>query len=294
MTFTKSAVRIAEPDAALALALRMTAVLLLLRPQGPLAVFVAWLATGSLAVLVPAALRSGLLWYVAAAVVATRIAFDWPLADNHMYLLAYWCLAIGLALGAGSPAATLRDAGRWLLAGAFGLAVVWKALLSPDFIDGRFFRVTLVVDERFEDVVRLAGGMGRDELGRHRAALAPVPPGAELAPDESLVEPPQLHRLARVLTIAGLLMEAAVAVGFLLPLPGRWQWARHALLLVFCAATYPIAPVAGFGWLLLAIGVSQAPSSPQWRAAYVGVWVGVLAGTELPWARWLADALGRP
>jgi hypothetical protein len=94
--------------------------------------------------------------------------------------------------------------------------------------------------------------------------------------------------------MAGLLMEAAVAVVFLLPLPARWRWARHALLLVFCAATYPIAPVAGFGWLLLAIGVSQAPSSPQWRAAYIGVWVGVLAGTELPWAGWLADALGRP
>ena len=34
---------------------------------------------------------------------AARIVAVWPLSDNHIYLLAYWCLAIGLALGRRRP-----------------------------------------------------------------------------------------------------------------------------------------------------------------------------------------------
>lgn len=221
-----------------------------------------------------------------------RIAWDWPLADNHVYLLAYWCLAIGLALGASDPSTTLQGAARWLLAAAFALAVLWKGLLSPDFIDGRFFRMTLIVDDRFEDLVRLTTGMTLAEIDRHRMALVPLGAGAELAIDESLVEPPVLGRLALGLTWGGLLLEAAIAAAFLAPLGASRRWIRHALLILFCIATYPVAPVAGFGWLLLAIGVASAESA-RWRAAYVGAWLIVLAGTGVPWTGWLADALGR-
>jgi hypothetical protein len=271
----------------------MTAALLILRAQGPIAVHTTLIGVGVLALLESRALVSTTLWYVAAGSMALRIAWDWPLADNHMYLLGYWCLAIALALGSNSPAQTLGRAARWLLACAFTLAVVWKGLLSPDFLDGRFFRMTLIVDERFEHLVRLAGGMSLDELDRHRAALVPLGAGAELAPDDSLVEPPQLQRLARALTWGGFATEAALAAAFLVPLSHDRRWIRHVLLLAFCAATYALVPVAGFGWLLLAMGACQRPSGRVWRLAYIAVWLLVLAGTELPWLGWLADRLGR-
>lgn len=276
----------------LALALRMTAVLLLLRPQGPPVVQVAQLGIAALMLFGSGLLLRTDVWFSTAAVVAMRIAWDWPLADNHIYLLAYWCLAIALALGAPNPAATLQAAARWLLAAAFTLAVVWKGLLSPDYIDGRFFRMTLIVDERFEDLVRLAGGMTRADLDRHRMALTPLGAGAELAPDDTLVEPAALGRLAQLLTWGGLLLEAAIAVALLAPLGPRHRWIRHALLILFCVVIYPIAPVAGFGWLLLAMGVVSAETA-SWRAAYVAAWLIVLAGTALPWTGWVADALGR-
>ena len=41
--------------------------------------------------------------------VAVRVVIDWPLPDNHVYLLAYWCLVTGLALAT-------RDASRTLIA----------------------------------------------------------------------------------------------------------------------------------------------------------------------------------
>lgn len=276
----------------LALALRMTAVLLLLRPQGPPIIQVAQVGIAALALLESTLLVRADLWLSAAAVVLARIAWDWPLADNHIYLLGYWCLAIGLALGAANPTTTLRASSRWLLAAAFTLAVVWKGLLSPDFVDGRFFRMTLIVDERFEDLVRTVTGMTRADIDRHRDALVPLGTGAELAPDDTRIESPALGRLAQGLTWGGLLLEAAIAVAFVAPLGPDRRWIRHALLILFCVAIYPVAPVAGFGWLLLAMGVVSAESA-GWRAAYVGAWLIVLAGTSLPWTGWVADALGR-
>lgn len=275
------------------LALRMTAILLLLRAQGPPLVQAALLGIGAVGLLVPRALVSPALWFAAAALLAARIASDWPLADNHIYLFGYWCLALGLGLGASQPSATVGRTARWLLACAFTLAVGWKLALSPDFADGRFFRMTLLVDARFEDLVRLVGGMGYDEIDRHRAALAPLGAGAVLAPDDSLVEPPALRRLALALTWAGLVAETAIAAVFLAPLPESRRWWRHLLLIGFCTVTYPIAPVAGFGWLLLAMGAAQDVNG-RWRVAYVAAWLVVLAGTSLPWTTWLADALGRP
>jgi hypothetical protein len=278
--------------APLALALRMTAVLLLLRPQGPPVVQVAQVGIASLALFGSGLLARADVWMSAAAVVFVRIAWDWPLADNHIYLLAYWCLALGLALGAPNPTVSLQASARWLVAAAFTMAVLWKSLFSPDFTDGRFFRMTLIVDERFEDLVRVATGMTRAEIDRHRMALVPLGAGAELAPDETLVEPAALGRLAQVLTWAGLLLEAAIAAAFLAPLGPGLRWIRHALLILFCIAIYPVAPVPGFGWLLLSMGVVSA-ASDRWRAAYAGAWLIVLAGTGLPWTGWVADALGR-
>ena len=275
------------------LGLRLTAVLLLLRAQGPIDTYVGLIGLASLALLLPRALTTPAIWYLAAALLARRIVWDWPLADNHIYLMAYWCLAIGLALGSTAPAAVLARAGRWLLGAAFALAVVWKGLLSPDYVDGRFFRTTLVVDARFEDVVRMAGGMTREDLARHRDALVPLGEGAELADDDMPVEPPAFRRLALTLTWGGLIAEAALAIAFLAPLPPARRAIRHVLLLAFCAVTYPVAPVAGFGWLLLAMGASQAPPGRAWTVAYVATWLLVLAGTELPWAGWVADALGQ-
>jgi hypothetical protein len=58
-------------------------------------------------------------------------------------------------------------------------------------------------------------------------------------------------------------VEGAVAITFLWPF-GRMisQW-RNAALLLFCATTYAVAPVEGFGWLLIAMGITQC--DPAWR-----------------------------
>ena len=206
--------------------LTLTAIILLLRPLDVwwLAPFA--LAIACLALAVRAIRRAPLTWLVVAALVAARVAVVWPLSDNHIYLLAYWCLALGLALARNGSAATLSSSSRWLIGASFAMAVLWKAVLSPDYTDGRFFRVTLLTDQRFADAALVFGGLSRDQMAANRAVLEPLPEGAELLDPPPVAEPPRLRAFAAAATWGGLLLEALVAFAFLLPAGGRLELAR--------------------------------------------------------------------
>ena len=263
--------------------LRLTLLILLLRPPGAGAVRgLTWLAAG-LALVFPALTRFAGTWLALSGLVVARLVLDWPLSDNHIYLLGYWCLGVGLCLLVASPFAAIADMSRWLVGSAFLCAILWKGLLAPDFLDARFFRVTLVTDERFADLSRAVGGLSDKQLATNRAALVALPQGAELLDGPVLVEPPALQRLGLALTWGGFILEALVAAAFLSRWPSPLHRARHALLIAFVGVTYAVAPVAGFGWLLAAMGLSQtAPPQHTIRVAYLGAFVLVLVYAETP------------
>jgi len=265
-------------------ALRLTAIALLLRPMGGWFVRPAILAAAVLMLVFPRVLRQPIVWGGVAVLTAIRISGDWPLSDNHIYLLCYWTLAIALSLRAHDASGTLAYTSRWLIGLAFAFAVLWKAVLSPDFLDQRFFRVTLLTDPRFGVVARLVGGLSADELDANRQALTPLAHGAELLDPPPVHEPARLREFAIVSTWGSLALEAAVAVLMLVPTT-RVARLRHGALLSFCGVTYAFAPVAGFGWLLLAMGLAQLGDGQRWwRSAYVAGFVAVLFYDELPWA----------
>jgi hypothetical protein len=269
--------------------LTLTAIILLLRPLDVWWVAAFVLPAACLSLLSLTVRRAPLTWILVALIIGARIVVVWPLSDNHIYLLAYWCLAIGLALSSATPAATLSASSRWLLGGAFGMAVLWKAVLSPDYLDGRFFRVTLLTDERFADAALVFGGLSRDQMAQNRAFLEPLPNGAELLSPPPFVEPPRLRAFAAVTTWSGLILEGLIALTCLIPLT-RLDIARHALLLAFCITTYALAPVAGFGWLIATMGLAQCrPHQRLLLGAYVAVFILILMYSEVPWAGVLAD-----
>lgn len=276
------------------LPLRLTLVELLLRPiEGwYLRPFVFLLAC--LGLLFPGVLRSPAAWASLTFLTFARVIRLWPVADNHYYLLAYWCLAVSLALIMEQSREALATSARWLLGFVFVFAVLWKALLAPDYLDGRFFRVTLLTDERFAYTSQLLGGISAEELAENREYLRALPPGAELVDPPRLREPPALRRLAIVSTWGSLLLEGALALAFLLPW-GRWTLhVRHGLLLAFCAVTYAFAPVSGFGWLLAVMGLAQVgPERRGLRAGYLVVWFLILFYGDVPWPRLLLGAMGR-
>ncbi len=274
--------------------LTLTAIVLLLRPLDVWWVTPFVLAAACLALVLRAVRRAPITWLLLAALVTARIVFAWPLSDNHIYLLAYWCLAIGLALSATRPAPTLATSSRWLLGAAFAMAVLWKAVLSPDYVDGRFFRVALLTDERFADASLVFGALSRDQMAENRAFLEALPEGAELLTPPAFVEPPPLRVFAAVATWGGLVLEALIALLCLIPAEGRIQLLRHAALLVFCATTYALAPVAGFGWLIATMGLAQCrPHQRLPRAAYIAVFLLILLYSEIPWTGVLAEWTAR-
>jgi hypothetical protein len=286
--------RPARDAAGLDTVLHLTAIILLLRPLDVWWVAPFVLAAACLSLVVAGVRRSPITWMLLSALVAARIVAVWPLADNHIYLLAYWCLAIGLALAAPVPAATLATSSRWLLGAAFAMAVLWKAVLSPDYVDGRFFRVTLLTDERFTDASMVFGGLTPAQMAENRKFLEPLPEGAQLLTPPPFVEPPRLRAFAAGATWGGLALEALVALLCLMPSGRRCEIGRHAAVLAFCATTYALAPVAGFGWLIATMGLALCgPEQRKLRGAYVAVFVLILLYTEFPWTGVLADLTGR-
>jgi hypothetical protein len=222
--------------------------------------------------------------------VFARLAADWPLADNHIYLLGYWCLGLGLCLAARRPIAAAASMSRYLVGFTFLCAIVWKGVLAPDYLDARFFRVTLITDERFAGVARALGGLTDAQLRDNRAALAPLPAGAEAFDGPILVEPRALRVLGLVLTWGGIALETALAWAFLSAWPALLHRGRHVLLAAFVALTYAAAPVAGFGWLLAAMGLAQCERRQHaLRLMYAGAFVLVTIYAETP----IVDALLR-
>jgi hypothetical protein len=174
--------------------LRLTLFILLVRPPADGFVHgLTWLVAG-LALVLPPTTRSAAVWLALAGLVLARLVVDWPLSDNHIYLLGYWCLGLGLCLAVASPFTAIADMSRWLLATAFLCAIVWKGLLAPDFLDGRFFRMTLITDERFAGLARAVGGLTEGQLQANRAALAALPEGRKLSVGKCSSSPPLCGR----------------------------------------------------------------------------------------------------
>jgi hypothetical protein len=265
---------------------RLTLLILLLRPPDEGALRgLTWLLAGP-ALAVPPVTRWPGVWLTLAALVGARLVLEWPLADNHIYLLAYWCLGLALCLQLASPLSAIGHMSRWLVGSVFLCAIVWKGILAPDFLDARFLRMTLITDERFANLSRTVGGLSDGQLATNRAALTPLPAGAETIGGPVLLEPDALRHLGLALTWVGFGLEALLAWAFLSPWPAVVHRRRHLLLLTFASVTYAAAPVAGFGWLLAAMGCAQCDSSQKLlRLSYLGVFVLVLVYAETPLVR---------
>lgn len=261
------------------LALRLTALDLLLRPVAGPRLRPAFLLVAALVLVVPRCLRARIPWAALTVLAILRVGADWPFADNHAYLLTYWCLGVTLALGDPAPRETLAESARLLIGLAFTFAVLWKTLLSPEFLDGTFLRVTFLVDPRLDALAAAASGLSPDALGLWRDWLG----GHGSVSTAPGPVPARLGLVAGLATAWTVVLEAAVAAAFLFPLRARLARGRDVLLLVFCATTYAVLPVKGFGWLLLAMGVAQSsPEARGLRLAYLAAfaWVGLCAALQ--------------
>jgi hypothetical protein len=262
-----------------------------------------WYLSGPLTAVMVAGLvwaplrTSARYWLVALLLVTGAGLITWYAIDNHQYLFIYWCLALCLTLRLDPEErdSCLARSASLLLGTAMLLAAVQK-LLSPSYLSGAFFEYTLLSDARFESLAWALGHLSLDQLRDNRALVATLSDGSVTGPGVTavtLIATEQLQRLARVMTWFTLVVEGLLAVLFLVPrLSTGGQVARTVVLLVFVMAVYPAAPVIGFGWNLITMGLAQLPVGyPKLRALLVCVFVTLPVLTVSP-AR-VVSALGK-
>ncbi len=265
-----------------------TLLIFLLSPIGAWTIRPITLALAVLALVSPQLRATTELWLALGALAALRVVADWPMSDNHGYLLALWCLALAVARMAPNPDAALRLNARGLLGGVFALATLQK-LLSPEYLEGTFFHVLFTTDPRFENVARFLGLELEAVLraGDLFDMRPPPAPGAAAIVPLDFAWPPAYRFAAQAATWWTLGIEAVVAAGFLLPQRATDAW-RHWALMTFAVTTYAVAPVEGFGWILLAMGLALTRSEQTLvRRAYVAVFLLLLVYREVPWTEWL-------
>lgn len=206
---------------------------------------------------------------------------NWTTTDNHKWLMIYWVLALGLAMRSARPLQVLAINARLLLGLVFLFATLWK-LASPDFPSGGFFHVTMLTDVRFQQLAEVGGGLGGGDSAGNRAAIdAWDDPTAPVGPT-ALADGARVALLAQLMAVGTLVLEGLTAIAFLAPARWRIARAREVLLAVFVVATYPVAPVVGFGWLLVIMGLAQSRSRrPVAELGYVLAFLAIYACTEL-------------
>ena len=271
------------------LAMRLTLLALLWKPVGQAWTRPAIALLAGLGLLFGAPRRSPLFWASLLALAVWRVVAAWPLGDNHSFLLCYWLLAIALATRARDAGAVLAWNGRALVGLVFAFATLWKVALSPDYLDGRFFGVTLLDDERLGAATRLAADLDEPELLRLRELVREHQDGLRVPGPDDPALPRRLVAISELLTFSLVALELAVAVIFLAPARLGLARARDPALLLFAGTVYALAPVEGFGWLLLSMGVAQSEPGYSWtRRAYAAVFAIVLLATRWPWLEALA------
>ena len=249
----------------------LTLVLLLLYPVGPEGIRVA-LQVGAVAGLVYRPLQrvSG-YWILLALAMGMGCLLLWHDADNHKYLIAYWCLALGLSRMAEDPAKALRINARLLVGLCFLFAVVWK-LRTPDFVTGAYYQFSMLTDERLFSVGQLMSGMAPEVYYQNQAAIDRLTAYSSTVSRVGFDGAALLRPLSKVLVAWTLLVETWIFGSFLWP--GSTVWAarlRYTSLLVFVVTTYAAAHVGGFAWILAIMGLAHIqPRDATWRLAYLG------------------------
>ena len=267
------------------LSLRLTLLDLILKPIGDWRIRFFILLLSCIGFIFPGQLRNPLIWAGLTVFTALRVYFSWPLNDNHAFLLTYWCLAVTICLLSDDTKKYLAVNARYLIGFVFAFATIWKLLLSPDFLDGTFFKVNMLTDPRFESFAQLVGGLSYEKYWELHDFVTQHIDGKVVGLVQLPEIPYRYGLVAMFLTYYTVALEFIVALVFLWPEGKGISKYRDYLLLLFCATVYSVATVEGFGWLLLAMGISQLyKGKNNIKILYLIVFALILFYREIPWA----------
>lgn len=242
--------------------------------------------------LVPGMARNRWYWLVVFSLfIVSPITRPWVELDNHNWLQVYWLAAIVLSRFASKPDLTLRISARFLVGFAFLFATAWK-LIAPEFITGAFFDFTFATDRRLGDVAVAFGLQETGQTGLNQQLITAWRSPGSTPVAEAISLNPMIAALTPWLAWGTVVLEGAVATTFLAPLRARWRWLRDGAVIAFVISTYPLAPVTGFGLLVLTMSAMVSELRPKTRAiVYIAAFIFVSLTSERDAVLELVDSL---
>ena len=263
------------------LALRLTLLDLILRPIGSWEIRVPVLITSILGLVIPGLLKSPAIWFLLTGFTLSRVIFDWPLSDNHAYLLFLWCFAIFISALKKDKILLTKNA-RLMIGLVFVFAFIWKAFLSPDFLDKRFFSVNMIEDPRFSEFTQVTCNISKDDLNYFRDYVKQHVDGNLVFAEVINFNLGCINKIAGFLTYYTIVLELLIALFFLIPKKISISKYRDYFLILFCISVYSVATVEGFVWLLIAMGISQSDNKKLPILLYILSFFIILFYREVP------------
>jgi type III secretory pathway component EscS len=130
-------------------------------------------------------------------------------------------------------------------------------------MDSTFFKWELLTDKRFRDASHYVGGMEKSDLRENRKLESELKKSyrrdAEPLDSVTFNSVPAVDLLAVGMTWWTIFIEGLIALFCLWPGDRIIAVLRALVVLVFAATTYLLAPVLGFGWMVILMGLTQCP-----------------------------------
>lgn len=236
-------------------------------------------AAAGVVLLFPRAARLPWPWWAMAGLMACGLWASWMLVDNHVFLASYWLVAVAVARSA--PEAHRDRALALAAATLLGLTMLFATvhkLRTPEYLSGDFFHLTFLTEARFAPLGWVLG----EDLGQIAATNSERLSALVGDPTRGAVAlrtgSGAIRELARAMSWIVLVFELALAILWLVRSETRLgRNLRHGALLAFALSTYTLAPVPGFGGILVILGLADTKRGEGWlRATYLAVLIHVL------------------
>jgi len=230
-------------------------------------------------------LSYGFGWLGLAAIFTYVVANQWHPVANHKILTTYWLWVLAfmhLASNEQLKHKILVTNARFLVIFTMLGACIQK-LLSPSYIDGSFFEMTLLTETYFKFILETFGITPELSHLAKSTIRAIQTPSIKLTVDAvKLPVTPLYSGLAMAVTVWNLGIQFVLEALCLFKAK-RVQICFHLLMLFFIHTTYIVAPFIGFGWLICILCYAfSAHIFPKISLAYL-LSIVVLGVYESPW-----------
>jgi hypothetical protein len=216
----------------------------------------------------PSHLRSAPVWWSLCALLAVGHLWRWYDIANHRWLMLAWTMACAWSVSRGDVMRVLRVNARLMIAIAFMAGAIQK-LVFGGWYDGLYLELYAHHQPWFATALGVGDSQVHSGLSLLRWGVI----------DELVLPLSEVGRSRLpLIAVSWAVIVGELAIGCLFmakPGPRVVTW-RTWSLLAFAWIAYPLAPVRGFGWLLLIMTAATLPpeSGHLRRACWVSlVWI---------------------